>query len=261
MMKKKLLRFILLFLLSGASFFLLTLPFHRILAVFTATEVRPSAVLYPFLGISFGWPAALGIMTSNLICDAMNGYSAAILIEGLIPQLLYTMVPYYLWRKLMKDEDHKHRLDCVGRVLKYVLVCIVFSVLSAVGVGTLMYINFHIDPVQPALFVLLNNFDMSVLLGCPLMVLSNQIISRCSGTDRKLTRNEIIILITALVQTLFMAGIVVVIYTSGKTLGTYDIWNTIYIILTVFINISMLISLICMVIFGNKKGNDNTKNG
>lgn len=258
MTKKRVFRYILIFLLSGAAFFLLTLPFHKILAVFTATEVRPSAVLYPFLGISFGWPAALGIMTSNLICDAMNGYSAAILIEGLIPQLLYTMVPYYLWKKLMKDEDHKHRLDCVGRVLKYVLVCVVFSVLSAVGVGILMYINFHIDPVQPALFVLLNNFDMSVLLGCPLMVLSNQIISRCSGTDRKLTRNEIIILITALVQVLIMTCIVVAIYSSGKTLGTYDIWNTIYIIATIFINISMLISLICMVILGkNARNNHN----
>ena len=252
MKEKRLLRFLLIYILSGIVFFLLTMPFHKILSVFTVTEVRPSAVLYPFLGISFGWPSALGIMTANFISDAVNGYSTAILLEGLVPQLLYAIVPYYLWKRLMRGEDHKHRLDCVGRVLKYVLVCFTFSVLSALGVGTLMAINFHIDPVQPAFFVLLNNFDMSVILGCPLMVASNQIISRRAGTERILTRNERIILITAIVQVVLMTVVAVTVYSGGKTLGTYDIWNTIYMIGLVVIHASMLISLVCMAIWGKK---------
>ena len=253
MQNKKAVRFILIYVLSGIVFFLLTMPFHKILSLFTVTEVRPSAVLYPFLGISFGWPSALGIMTANFISDAVNGYSAAILLEGLVPQLLYTIVPYYLWKRLMRGEDHKHRLDCVGRVLKYVLVCLIFSVLSALGVGTLMAINFHINPVQPAFFVLLNNFDMAVILGCPLMVASNQIISRRAGTERILTRNEHIILITAIVQVAAMVIVGVSVYHSGKTLGTYDIWNTIYMIGLVLINASMLLSLGCMALFGKKE--------
>ena len=249
---KKLFRFLLICILSGIVFFLLTMPFHKILSVFTVTEVRPSAVLYPFLGISFGWPSALGIMAANFISDAVNGYSAAILFEGLVPQLLYTIVPYFLWKRLMRGEDHKHRLDCVGRVLKYVLVCLTFSVLSALGVGTLMAINFHIDPVQPALFVLLNNFDMSVILGCPLMVASNQIISRRAGTERILTRNEHIIIITAIVQVLLMTIVGITVYAGGKTLGTYDIWNTIYMIGLIVIHASMLLSLVCMALWGKK---------
>ena len=119
----KKMRFILIYILSGISFLLLLLPFHKLLSVFTLTEVRPAAVLYPLLGISFGWPAALGIMTANGICDAINGYSAAVLIEGLVPQLIYTMVPYYLWRYLIRDEEHIHCLNSVERVWKYVLVC------------------------------------------------------------------------------------------------------------------------------------------
>ena len=252
MKTKKITRFIVIYLLSGIVFFLLTMPFHKILAVFTVSEVRPSAVLYPFLGISFGWPSALGIMTANFISDAVNGYSAAILLEGLVPQLLYTIVPYCLWKLLMRGEDHKHRLDCVGRVLKYVLVCLTFSVLSALGVGTIMAVNFHIDPVQPALFVLLNNFDMSVILGCPLMVASNQIISRRAGTERILTRNERIILITAIVQILLLVIVGATVYSGGRTLGTYDIWNTIYVIGLIVINGSMLLSLVCMALFGKK---------
>lgn len=51
---KKVSRFILIYLLSGIAFFLLRMPFHKMLSVFTVAEVRPSAVLYPFPGISFG---------------------------------------------------------------------------------------------------------------------------------------------------------------------------------------------------------------
>ena len=253
MKNKQTKRFILIFLLSSIVFFLLTLPFHKIFSVFTVSEVRPSAVLYPFLGISFGLPSALGIMTANFVCDALNGYSPAILLEGLIPQLLYTMVPYYLWKRLMKGEDHKHRLDCTLRVLKYTLVCLAFSLLSALGVGLIMAINFHIDPTQPSLFVLLNNFVMSVVLGCPLMVISNQIISRRAGTDRTLTRNEIIILITAAVQIVLIILTAVTVYAGDKTIGTYDIWNTIYIIGSVLIGITMPISLGCMALFERNK--------
>ena len=113
----KKMRFILIYILSGISFLLLLLPFHKLLSVFTLTEVRPAAVLYPLLGISFGWPAALGIMTANCICDVINGYSAAVLIEGLVPQLIYTMVPYYLWRYLIRDEEHIHCLNSVAGAL------------------------------------------------------------------------------------------------------------------------------------------------
>lgn len=253
MKKKKALRFVLIYLLSGIAFFAMTLPFHKLLSVFTVTEVRPSAVLYSFLGISFGLPSALGIMTANLISDALSGYSLAILIEGLIPQFLYVMVPYYLWKCLMKGEDHKHRLDCAARVIKYALICLAFSLLSAVGVGAIMYFNFHVDPTRAALFVLLNNFHMSVVLGCPLMVISNQIISRRAGTDRTLTRNEIIIIITAAVQLIVLAGVVITVYAGGKTVGTYDIWNTVYIIGVALISITMPISLGCMALFGKSK--------
>lgn len=248
-------RFILIFLLSGIAFFLLTMPFHNLLAVFTVTEVRPSAVLYPFLGISFGWPSALGIAAANFIFDSMNGYTALVLLECIPLQILYAIVPYYLWKRIMRGEDHKHRLDSIGRVLKYVLVCLVSALLSALGVGMLMYVNFHADPVQPGLFVLMNNFDMSVILGCPLMVISNQIISRRAGTKRVLTRNEIIILVTAAAQIVLTVGTGVYVYNSGKTIGTYDVWNTIYVIALVLIHITMLISLACMAAFGKNERN------
>lgn len=252
MNKKKVVRFILTYVLSGISFFLLTMPFHKIFAVFTVSEVRPSAVLYPLLGTCFGWSSALGIMTANAISDIMNGYTPALITEGLVLQLLYAIVPYYLWKKLTKGESHRHRLDSISRILKYVAVCFIFSVLSAIGVGTLIYLNYHTNPTQAALFVLLNNFDISVILGCPLMVISNQIISRHSGTKRVITSEERIIIITAIAQIIVMTGVMAIIYSSDKTIGTYSIWNSIYIIELVFINLSMLISLAFMMRFRKK---------
>ena len=254
MKTQKKLRFIFIYALSGIGFLLLLLPFHRLLSVFTLTEVRPAAVLYPLLGISFGWPAALGIMTANAVSDFINGYSAAVLLEGLVPQLLYTMVPYYLWRYLTRGEDHIHRLNSVGRVLKYVLICLVSSLLSAVGVGFFIYTDQHISPWAGSLFVWLNNFDIQAVLGCPLMVLTNVIISRRAGNRRRLSAEEIIILITALIQAVMMVNVAVSTYKSGMTLGTYDIWNTIYLIELVFINITMLISILCMVLYNRRNG-------
>ena len=115
-----------------------------------------------------------------------------------------------------------------------------------------MAVNFHINPLQPALFVLLNNFDMAIILGCPLMVLSNQIISRRAGTSRILTRNERIIILTAVAQVVIMAAVTLFVYAGSRTIGTYDIWNTIYIIGLLIINASMLVSLGCMALFGKK---------
>lgn len=253
MKDKRIARFILIYILSGIAFFVFTMPFHKLLSVFTVSEVRPSAALYPLLGISFGWPSAFGIMTANFISDAVNGYPAAVLLEGIIPQLLYSVVPYYLWKGLMRGEEHVHRLDSIDRVLKFILICFVFSVISGLGVGTIVYVNFGADFWSSFFFVFLNNFELSVILGCPLMVISNQIISRRSGTERILSRNEIIIIITAVIEVLTVTAVGLIVYSSKNTIKTYDIWNTIYLYSLVTNNLIMLLSLACMALF-RKRG-------
>ena len=246
-MKNKIIRFIVILFLSGAAFFALTLPFHRILAVFTVSEVRPSAVLYPFLGISFGLPSALGIMIANFISDAVNGYSAAVLLESLIPQFLYSYVPYLLWRRLTRGEDHIHRLDSLEKVMKFIFICLISAVMSGVGVGLIVYFNFGVDGWRAGFFVFLNNFDISVILGCPLMIVSNQIISRRSGTDRTVTPNEKIILAAAAAEAVCLIILIVTMYTNGTTVGTYDTWNSIYLDAIVWINFILFMTLIAMI--------------
>ena len=252
-MKKKVLRFIIIFILSGAAFFALTMPFHKILAVFTVSEVRPSAVLYPFLGISFGLPASLGILTANFISDAVNGYSWAVLLEGIVPQFLYSMVPYFMWKYFTKGEEHIHRLDCVKKVLEFTLVCLVSAILSGIGVGTIVQVNFGADGLLAGFFVFLNNFDISLILGCPLMIVSNQILSRRSGTDRTVTPNERIIILAAVVEVIIMAIMIPTAYLTNATLATYDIWNSIYYYGLIIINAILMLTLIVMTVAEQKR--------
>lgn len=253
MKPNKIFRFITIYLFSGIAFFALTMPFHKVFAVFTVSEVRPSAVLYPLLGICFGLPSALGIMTANFISDFVNGYSAAVLIEGIIPQFLYTMVPYFMWKKFTKGEDHIHRLDRVSRVLKFVAVCFAFAVLSGIGVGLIVHFNFGADGINSGFFVFLNNFDISVILGCPFLVLTNQFFSRRSGTERIFTPNERIILFTSAVEIEALAIMIPVVYYKNSTIGTYDVWNTIYFYTVIMINIIMILSLASMPLINKTK--------
>lgn len=252
-MKNKTVKFISIFILSGLAFFALTLPFHRILAVFTLSEVRPSAVLYPFLGISFGLPSVLGIAVANLISDFANGYSAAVLIEGFIPQLLYSYIPYLIWKKLTKGEDHTHRLDSVSRVMKFVLVCFVSAFLSGILTSLIIMVNFHTPFLKVAFFVFLNNFDISIILGCPLMILSNQIISRRSGSDRVITPNEKVMLFAGVTEIIGLVLLITTMYSSNTLVGTYDVWNSIYICAIILINLILLCALIVMIVLENKR--------
>ncbi|MCQ2548383.1 MAG: QueT transporter family protein [Clostridia bacterium] len=252
-LKEKTIRFIVIFLLSGVAFFLFTMPFREILSVFTVSEVRPAAVLNPLLGISFGYPAALGITVANFIADAYSGYPVAVLIEGIIPQFLYCIVPYYMWRALTKGEEHKHRLNNVERVVKFALVILVYAVISAIGVGAIVQANFGADFLNCAVFVFFNNFDVGILLGCPLMIAFNQAISRQRNHDRKLSVNEIIILVAAAVEAIAITILIIAVYSNGTTLGTYDIWNTIYYYLLALVNAILAITLVVMYVFEKKK--------
>lgn len=246
---KKYVKAITIFLFSGALFFMFTVISHKFLAVFTLTEVRLSAVLYPFLGVSFGLPAALGIMVSNFLSDAVNGYSPMVLLTGLLPQILYSMVPYFIWRYFVRNDVHKHRLDSVKRVLQFAFVCFVSAFLAGGFVGFFCNIFYNLDFLQVAKFTFLNNFIISIMFGCPLMIVVNQIISREKGHDRTVSTNEKIIIAAAIVEVIALFILIFKMYTNAKMKGTYEIWNTIYNYIIMLIIFIFIITLIVMIVF------------
>ena len=94
------------------------------------------------------------------------------------------------------------------------------------------------------------------MLGCPLMIISNQIISKRSGTERTLSSNEKIILFASLAQIIGLFIMILVMYLTGIKVGTYDIWNSIYICSIVLVNLIMIIALFIMI----KKEKNNSLN-
>lgn len=232
--------------LSGILFLILTIPTRNVLSVFTVTEVRIASVLNTVLGISFGVPSAIGIMLANSLADYTSGYSWFTIAIGVVPQFLYTYFSYLLWNKLNKGEEHIHRLDSFDRAVKYFIVVLFYAIFSAISCGIQVQLAFGANFLSVCFFVFLNNFTMALVLGCPLMVLSNQYMSRLYGSDRTISPNEKIIIATSLIQVISIAILIVIVYSSKSQLGTLDIWNTIYVYSIIFVNVSMIVSLVVM---------------
>lgn len=243
---KKVLKFLLTMIVSAAVYLIATMPLREPLAVFTVTDVRPGAVVNPFLSMCFGPAASLGCAISNFYADYISGYPLKVLFQGFIPQFLYGFISFVLWKKLTKGDDHSYRLDSISKILKFTLVVFVYALFSGLCVGYIVQSNFGANFIETVFFVFLNNFDMTMILGCPLMIFANIIVSsRNKEKMRHLSPNELIIIYTCLIE---LIGVGVITYGSYTTYAslpatTYEIWNQIFIYAAIFINVVLLITL------------------
>ena len=239
---------------SGAFFLYFSIPPRSLLSVFTVTEVRFASALYPLLGVNFGLPAAIGIMLGNLYGDINSGYPLDVILEGIIPQFLYTYVPYLIWTRLNRGEDHQHRLDSVRRLLRYVLAVLAFSLLSGFITGLIININYGISLLTSALFVFLNNWIMGIVLGCPAMVLMNKMFRK---RKKNYSASEKLILLSGILEILIVAAVIICVYSTSATTENYNIWNRIFLISVVAVNTVMFIMFLIMIIV-EKKQNQKT---
>lgn len=258
-MKNKVLKNIVICIISAIVYFIAAYPLRDIFAVFTVTDVRPGAVVNPFLSICFGPAASIGCMISNCFADYLSGYPTKVLYQGLIPQFLYGYIPYLMWKKFTKGDEHSHRLDNTKKILQFTLISLVYGIISGICVGYIVQSNFGANFLNTLIFVFLNNFDMTMILGCPLMIASNIIISAHRNNKiRSLSLNEIIILFTNVVELVGMIIIGFAVYKTNANVDSsvYNVWNTIYTYSTLYINIMMVASFILMLII-ERRGFDN----
>ena len=177
-MKSKMNRFsmpLLVFVLSAALILLTTLPLRNILAAANITDIRFTTALTPVIGLLFGIFGALGCATGNLISDIASGYETMYILFGFFQQIIYGMVPYYLWRKLNTQHDgNEFRLDSLNKILKFCLVIFIDAVLMVVSRG-LMNNVFSISDFfsMNNLYIFINYFDIGLLFGCPAMIAGN----------------------------------------------------------------------------------------
>lgn len=257
-MKNKVLKNILICIVTGIVYFICTYPLRDIFAVFTVTDVRPGAALNPFMSLCFGPAASLGCAISTFIADFFSGYPTKVLFQGLPLQFIYGFVPYIVWKKLTKGDDHSYRIDSIKKYAIFTLISFLFGILSGFGVGYIVYSNFGANFFETVGFVFMNNFTFTMLLGFPLMICANIVISGIGKeVHRKLSKSEYAIIFSSVIEFVGIAIITYKTYSSyaGVSVETYDVWNNIFIYSVVFVNIMIVLTIVVLHVLDKKKGN------
>lgn len=241
------LKTLLVLVISFGLFFLITIIFNKWIPVFTISGVRPSAALNPVLGIAFGWPAAIGCALGNFVSDLVSGYGINVALLGFIPQIVYGILPYYIWKLFVKSETMRTRLDSPIKVVAFVLLMAINSIIIGVAVGLIQLLTPGSSFLDTATFACLNDFGVSLAFGLPLLVLLDHIYSRfIHKGKRKLSGNEKIVLISSLCQ-LFIFGInILIVYLLRNGDTNLEIWKSIFATTLITTCSILLISILIM---------------
>lgn len=246
---------IFIFIVSCLLFIIMTLPFRMWLLASEITDMRITTALTPVLGIIFGLPATLGCSTGSFIMDMYSGYGLSYALLGVVQQILYGMVPYYLWKKINKEKDgSQYKLDSLSRILKFCLIIIVDAVIMvafsgivnhAYSVNDFMSIN--------SFYMLLNCFDAGLIFGCPLMIVGHLLersLERVKGSsDKKIltfSLNERIIIYTIItgLSICLLVGIAVYVADTMASGGSgISLFGRIYIFETLTLNFYFILSI------------------
>ena len=115
-------KFLTVFFISFAAFFITTVIANKYLLAFDVSSVRISAALNPVLGIVFGWPAILGCAVGNFLSDIVSGWGIITALMGFPSQILYGFFPYFVWRRFIGCKSHITRLDRPQKVFVLILI-------------------------------------------------------------------------------------------------------------------------------------------
>lgn len=252
-MKKDVKTYVLIAIISGLVYFVTTYPVRELFSVFTVTDVRPGCVVPLFSSICFGPAAAIGCAISNAIADYLVGNSMAVILEGIPIQFLYGYIPYKVWKALTKGDDHSYRIDSASKYLKIMLVSFIFALLSSIGVGTMCYQFFNLNPIDIGKFVLLNNFTFPMLFSYPIMILANLIISGIGKDNLRTTSiSEKVMLFSSLLNVFGIIVIALYVYYGAKGTTNYAIWNDIYLKSMGYVDCICLLTLLVLLFIDHK---------
>ena len=256
MKSKSILKQIVICIACTIVYFLCTYPLRDTFAVFTVTDVRPGAALNPFLSICFGPAASLACSIATLIGDYLSGYPTKVLIQGFPLQFIYGFIPFLVWKKITKGDDHSYRIDSGSKYLKLTLIAFLFGILSGIGVAYIVYSNFGANFFETIGFVFMNNFTFTMLLGFPLMICANIVISGIGKeARRKLSIKEYVIIFSSVAEFLGIAIITYATYMiySNANVGTYDVWNNIFFYSVIYVNLMIVATIIVLKFIENRK--------
>lgn len=239
---------IIVFAISFLLFFGITILFNKAIPVYEISTVRPSGTLNPVLGLAYGWPAAIGCTLGNFVSDLVSGYGINVALMGLLPQLIYGILPYYIWKLFAKSISMRTRLDSPLKVVVYVALMAVNAIPIGAAVGLIqLYSDSTINFIEVAGFAALNDFGVCLAFGLPLMVLLDHIYSRFLHKGRrKLSDNEKIILFSSLLQLVIFGINILIVYLVKHGDTNLAIWKDIYLVTIITTSSVLAISIIVM---------------
>ncbi len=244
-----------LYLMNVILFIILTLPFKLWVAATQLTDMRPSTAMTPVLGMIFGWPAALGCATGNLICDLLSGYEFSYACISFVQQMIYAMVAFYLWKRLNKERNgNEFCLDRVSKILKFSLVLLVDSLLIVVCTGLLNHVYNVISFISmDNLYLVINSFDSGLIFGTPLLILGNllqrKLVNLQNDSKEKVVHfslNERMILntiITGIGISVVVAGVVFLTNKMAENGGQVNLLGQMFLFQTLVLNVYFALSL------------------
>lgn len=237
----------LIFFLSFAVFFLTTLFANKYLLAFDVSSVRISAALNPVLGITFGWPAILGCAFGNFLSDLAAGWGITTALLGFPSQILYGFIPYFLWRRFIGCKSHITRLDNPKKVFVFILISLVNSIYIGLDVGCIQWLVAKTAFLRTAFFAGLNDFTACVFFGLPMLSLFDYVYSKkIHKGKRKLSFNEIIILITSGIELLSFAAIAIICSVAFKGKSLTETWQSIFLYAIIAFSVLTVLSFIAM---------------
>ncbi len=160
--------------ISGLLFFVVGIPFRFLMSLIPGvTEVRPANMLPVVLGLLWGPAGAWGTTIANALSDIFVSHaSAAIWIPGAFINFFFAYLPYKLWYSIsMKEEILPPTLGNVRQIIKYIYICFLDSLVVTAFLGMLFDLLGFQPYASGYLLLFFNNFDFSVILGIPVILL------------------------------------------------------------------------------------------
>lgn len=251
---KKHAREITIFFATAILFLILTYFSNSVLAAYDVTGVRPSAAMNPIFGIAYGWPAILGCAVANFFSDLMSGFGIAVAMLGLLPQIIYGALPYYIWKKYIGCESRRTRLDSPRVTIYFTLLMALNAAVIGVAVGGIQFFVSRNNFWNTAYFVFLNDFDMCLIFGLPIIVIINGIYSKfLHNRTRHVSLNEKVIVFSAFVQLVISVFIAATVLFRNRGGQIVTVWKEIFTQCGYAVNGIVVLSVAAMYFFRHLK--------
>ena len=242
------------FSLTAIAFFIPTYFSNTIMGTFDVTGVRPSAAFNPVLGIAFGWPAILGCAFGNFLCDIASDFSLTTALLGFVPQIIFGAFPYYVWKAFTPSLSQRTRLDSPKKTIIFALLMLVSSAIIGAAVGGIQYFVSGDSFIESSFFAFINDFNMCMVFGLPLMALIDYVYSKYRHKGkRKLSANELIILISAALELIIFIILIIVENIKYSNESREFVWTRLFSITGSIVNILVILSVVAMYIYHHYK--------